>query len=282
MGLFSSSSKTRDSLEPLQRQLFNLFGQNLFQRLQGGPFQNQLDPGAFGASDLQNQLFGQIGQFAQNPFGAQGQGALDQLLSGEAAFQLSPELTAQRNELFQQSIAPAQDIFRDELRGLGERFAGLGNVQSGGFLDANAQAAARFGSNLSSQRAGILQGDINASIASQEQARRNQLSGLGLQLGGQQAAFGLLGQFGQQQRGIGIEQAGVQFGNRQRQDPFSDPALQFLFPFIGQRNLFERQSGGGAGSAIGSLLGTGIGAFFGGPGGAAAGGQIGGNIGGFF
>lgn len=217
-----------------------------------------------GPSDLQQQGFQQASQFAQNPFGEGGQAALQQLLSGEAAFQLSPELTAQRNELFQQSFAPARDAFGQELRGIQDQFGALGLSRSGGIQDASARAAERFGTNLGAQRAGILQGDINASIASQEQARRNQAFGLQLGLGGGQAGLAALFGAGQTQRGIQQQQFGADFFNQLQRLPIFNPAIGLGLGLTQARNFGFQQQAPSTGQQFGNAFFSGLGGGLGG------------------
>lgn len=284
MGSSNDSPEQISLLTGGQQQLQGLLEQLGIGRLQSGPFQNQLDVGAFGASDLQNQAFGLASAFGQNPFSQGGQAALDQLLSGEAAFQVTPELTARRNELFNQSLAPAQAAFQQELAGLQDQFGAAGLGRSGGIIDQSLRSAERFGGQLAQQRSGILQGDINAGIRSQELARQLQAQGLGIEQQGRAFGLSALGQFGGLQRQISGQQAGIEFGNRQRQDPFSDPAINTILALLGNRTFGfqqQQQGGGGLGALLGGLGSIG-GAFFGGPAGAFAGGQIGSGIGNLF
>jgi len=206
---------------PGQIDLNNLLTELLSGQLGQGvdAYQGVLAPGA---SDLQQQAFSQFGGTPEN----QGafQGVIANLLGGGG---YDP---AKRAEVYKAQTDRSQREFMNQtIPQLMERFNAQGLGRSGGLERELAIAGGELG---------LRNRELNSMMELEDQARRQQSQGLGLQgfLGGQasqQTGLQNLLAAGGQQRGIAQDQAQAEYGRWEQGQAQNNPWLQLLGPAMG-------------------------------------------------
>jgi len=215
---------------PSTQQVNNLTGQQsgLFNQL-GDILQQNLGVGAnIQPSALQTQAFGgEATAMNALPTYLQNLGSVSQ-----------PWNQGQANQWFNQSVtAPAMANWNENiLPQIKEGFAGYNAAGSGGEQQAVAQAGTNLQTNLSGQQASFLN-------QSQQEAIANLMKGTGL-------STDITNQILQG----GLAAGGTQYNIEQAAQPWSNPWLQYLMPFI-QTQTFSNMGIPGTQSGIPGLVG---------------------------
>jgi hypothetical protein len=250
IGGSSPSVQQVNNLTGQQSNLFNKLGDLLGQNLgQGVPaYPGQMTPPA---SSLQNQAFGLSGDIMnQLPSYLQNLSSVTQ-----------PWNQAQAQNWWQTSVAdPAMSQWKQQtVPNIMEQFSAYNAANSGPAQQALSQAGANLETGLAANRSNFLQ-------QNQQQSIQNMLQGL--QLGGN---------LGTQTTNLGLQAGGTQYGIQQagdtaqyqewlRTQPYNNPYLKYLEPFLTQQTFSNvgmpgQQSGiGGMMGGLGGLLG-GVAAF---------------------
>jgi len=180
-------------------------------------------------------------------------GAINQLMSGDPAFQIDP---AQREQFYQDAlVAPAQSQFQDQMQQIDRRY-GAGFGESGSHRGAGYRAAEDFQTNLMGKRAELLYGDEMARRGAAEAGMGRMAQGAGLAgMYGQdqRANLGLMSQLGGEERAIAGQQQGEAYNKWQTEQDYNNPWLGFFGPTMSAQP-FAVQNNPGWGKAVGGIL----------------------------
>lgn len=220
----------------------------------------QITPGATG-----NQLaaFQGAGNLFNDPR-VDSSGAINQLMSGDPAFQIDP---AARERFYDDAIvAPSRASFRDTMQQVDNRY-GVGFGESGSHRGAGYRAAGDFETNLMGKRAELLYADEMAGRGAAEAGMGRMVQGAALAPGyaeDRRRGLGLMNALGGEERAIAGQFAGEDYNKWQVEQDYNNPWLGFFGSAMSaQPNAIVNKSGmlsnitGGISAGVGALKGLG-------------------------
>lgn len=284
MGLFDvllGGTETEPLWNEGQQKLAGQIQQNTYEGILGGvdPYTGQIAPGA--TANQQAAFQGAGGLLGGLPGQVNVQPAINQMMSGQPAYQIDP---ATSQQFYQSAVVnPAQSRFQDTLQGIDHRYgARFGRAGS------QLENAYRSGERMNTELAGI-QGDlVYRDEMARRQAAENAMSrmGQGAQLGmaqnqlvgsEQRQNLGMLAGLGAAERGIQGQQNAEQYNKWQMAQPYNNPWYGLAQLALTPEPTTTTQQPGVLGGALqGAMAGGAAGGIPGAIGGGLGGGLLGG------
>ena len=225
MGFFGGPEKMQIMTDSQVRSLDQMTGQlerNIGQGVES--YGGQITPDA-----TANQLaaFQGAGNLFSDPR-VDSSGAINQLMSGDPAFQIDP---AQREAFYQDAlVAPARAQFQDTLQQVDQRY-GAGFGEAGAMRGMANRATADFETNLMGKRAELIYADEMARRGAAESGMNRMVQGVGLAPtydANRRQNLGLQATLGGEERAIAGQHAGEAYNKWQTEQDYNNPWLGFF------------------------------------------------------
>lgn len=252
----SSSPSTISNFNPQQQNLAHQFGPLLQNQVGQGitPYNGQLVAPVQGASQIQ----GMLGSYNPTQFSGGQTGAINQALSGQPAYNVNPQTTA---NYFQQSVVdPSMRTYNQVTApAINQGFAANGGTFSTARGVAQGQALSNLQDSNAAQLASTQQSNQQLQAQLAQSAVNNQLQGVGLAqqyanqpLYNAQALTQALAPFQQNAQ----NQLSANYSQWQSQQSYNNPYLSDIMGFLGESTQSAYQQPNYTGQFIGAGVGA--------------------------